>query len=41
MFEARRGAWATFQYLVRERLLEEGSRVAPDGTVTPPEPPGG
>src|SRR6476620_1841832 len=24
MFEARRGAWATFQFLVRERLLDEG-----------------
>jgi hypothetical protein len=33
MFEARRGAWATFQYLVRERLLENGVEVAPDGTV--------
>jgi hypothetical protein len=26
-------AWAAFQYLVRERLLEEGADVAPDGTV--------
>ncbi|MFL5955119.1 MAG: homing endonuclease associated repeat-containing protein [Gaiellaceae bacterium] len=33
MFEARRGAWATFQYLVRERLLEEGAVVGGDGTV--------
>ena len=33
LFEARRGAWATFQYLVRERLLEEGAAVADDGTV--------
>jgi Homing endonuclease associated repeat len=33
MFEARRGAWATFQYLVRERLLEEGVEVAPDGNL--------
>src|SRR6267378_3586994 len=32
MFEARRGAWATFQYLVRERLVEEGSTVGPDGS---------
>ena len=31
MFEARRGAWATFQFLVRERLLEEGATVAADG----------
>ena len=34
MFESRRGAWATFQFLVRGRLLEEGAAVAPDGTVT-------
>ncbi len=34
LFEARRGAWATFQYLVRERLLEEGTTVAPDGTLS-------
>jgi hypothetical protein len=33
MFEARRGAWATFQFLVRERLLEEGATVEPDGGV--------
>ena len=33
MFEARRGAWATFQFLVRERLLEEGATVGSDGTV--------
>ena len=33
IFEARRGAWATFQYLVRERLLEEGASVADDGSV--------
>jgi hypothetical protein len=26
-------AWAAFQYLVRERLLDEGVDVAPDGTV--------
>jgi hypothetical protein len=34
MFDARRGAWATFQYLLRERLLEGGVEVAADGTVT-------
>jgi hypothetical protein len=34
MFEARRGAWATFQFLVRERLLDEGSSVDADGSVT-------
>ena len=33
MFEARRGAWATFQFLVRERLLEDGATVAADGSV--------
>ena len=33
MFDAQRGAWATFQYLVRERLLEDGADVAADGTV--------
>ena len=33
MFDARRGAWPTFQYLVRERLLELGTSVAPDGSV--------
>src|SRR5215213_5171508 len=26
-------AWAAFQFLVRERLREEGVEVAPDGTV--------
>jgi hypothetical protein len=33
MFQARRGAWATFQYLVRERLLEQGVEVEADGTL--------
>jgi hypothetical protein len=33
MFEGRRGAWSTFQFLVRERLLEAGARVAADGRV--------
>jgi hypothetical protein len=28
------GAWATFQYLVRERLLEEGMKVSPEGGLT-------
>jgi hypothetical protein len=27
------GPWAAFQFLVRERLLEEGVRVTPDGVV--------
>src|SRR5579862_1820104 len=35
LFDARRGAWATFQYLVRERLLEEGVSVGADGTLKP------
>ncbi len=33
LFEARRGAWATFQFLVRERLVDEGASVAEDGAV--------
>ena len=33
MFDARRGAWSTFQYLIRERLLEEGLEVGSDGRV--------
>jgi hypothetical protein len=33
MFDARRGAWSTFQFLVRDRLLERGIQVASDGTL--------
>ena len=33
MFDARRGAWSTFQFLVRERLQESGIEVKPDGTL--------
>src|SRR3989454_7323881 len=33
MFDARRGAWSTFQFLVRERLREAGVDVAADGTI--------
>jgi hypothetical protein len=33
MFDARRGAWSTFQFLVRQRLSEQGREVASDGTV--------
>ena len=33
MFDARRGAWATFQFLVRGRLLEQGLEVRSDGSV--------
>src|SRR5213596_1795899 len=31
MFDARRGAWSTFQFLIRERLVEEGDDVGSDG----------
>jgi hypothetical protein len=34
MFDARRGAWSTFQFLIRERLLDQGARVRSDGSVT-------
>ena len=33
MFDARRGAWSTFQFLVRERLDEQGRRVGSDGRL--------
>jgi hypothetical protein len=33
MFDARRGAWSTFQFLVREQLREDGVEVAPDGAL--------
>src|SRR6186997_1522968 len=33
MFDARRGAWSTFQFLVRQRLSEQGRDVASDGTL--------
>jgi hypothetical protein len=33
LFDARRGAWGTFQFLVRERLVDEGATVEPDGRV--------
>ena len=33
MLDARRGAWSTFQFLVGERLDEQGVRVASDGTL--------
>ena len=28
MFDARRGAWSTFQFLVRQRLSEQGKEIA-------------
>ena len=33
MFDARRGAWSTFQFLIRERLRELGANVADDGSI--------
>jgi hypothetical protein len=36
MLEDHKGAWAAFQYFVRERLLEDGVEVAPEGGVRRP-----
>ena len=33
MFDARRGAWSTFQFLVRQRLVEHGRGVGSDGRL--------
>jgi hypothetical protein len=33
MFESRRGAWATFQFLIAERLREEGIDVSAEGRL--------
>jgi hypothetical protein len=33
MFDARRGAWSTFQYLIKERLEDDGASVGSDGKV--------
>lgn len=33
MFDTQRGAWAVFQYLVKERLEGSGATVSPDGTL--------
>ena len=33
MFQERRGAWSTFQFLIRERLVEQGAKVAADGRL--------
>ena len=33
MFDARRGAWSTFQFLIRERLREAGVGVGSDGKL--------
>jgi hypothetical protein len=34
MFDVRRGAWSTFQFLIRERLREEGYDISRDGRVS-------
>ncbi len=34
MFDARRGAWSTFQFLVAERLGAQGVKVRSDGVLT-------
>src|SRR6476619_5040284 len=36
MLEDHKGAWAAFQFLVRERLLEDGVEVSPEGSVRQP-----
>jgi hypothetical protein len=33
MFDSRRGAWATFQFLIRERLVSDGVEVRSDGSL--------
>jgi hypothetical protein len=33
MFDARRGAWSTFQFLIREQLVENGVDVGSDGRL--------
>jgi hypothetical protein len=34
MFDARRGAWSTFQFLIKERLGDEGVKVGADGSLS-------
>ena len=33
MFEGRKGAWSTFQFLIRERLTASGTNVGSDGRL--------
>ncbi len=33
MFDSRRGAWSTFQFLIAERLREQGAQVSAEGRV--------
>src|SRR5579862_3109373 len=35
MFDSRRGAWSTFQFLVRNRLLDQSVEVLTDGSLAP------
>jgi hypothetical protein len=34
MFQGRRGAWSTFQFLIRERLVDAGTAVRADGRLS-------
>jgi len=34
MFDARRGAWSTFQFLIKERLDDDGTPVGADGRLS-------
>jgi hypothetical protein len=34
LLDVPRGAWTAFQYLVRERLREDGVDVLPDGSLS-------
>jgi len=34
MFDVRHGAWSTFQFLIRERLVEDGYEIGRDGKVS-------
>jgi hypothetical protein len=38
IFNARRGAWSTFQFLIKERLEESGVEVGPDGRLSLRQP---
>ena len=33
MFDARRGAWSTFQFLIRKRLEDQGVAISPEGRI--------
>ena len=34
MFDSRRGAWSTFQFLLKERLEQRGVEVTADGALS-------